>query len=419
MPSDWQAQISRYIDLVLEVGLNLRRGQRLLVIGSFLRGLDVALAPFVRQLAQSAYAHGASFVDVVWGDPQLERLRVEQAPAESLMRYPAWPAAARLEYFKSGDAVLAVHADDPDLLAGIDPALVAAHLNGIRAHLKPLMSYLSSNVTNWCVVGVPSAGWASRVLPDLPAAQRDARLWDLIFSACRLGEPDPVESWRQHVHELSNRATFLTARQYTSLVYAGPGTHLTVGLPPGHIWNGGSMVAGNDISFVANLPTEEVFTLPHRLAVEGQVTATRPFNYGGNIVDGMTLTFAGGKVTHFAARQGQGILRELLQTDEGSDRLGEAAIVPNSSPVSRLGVTFHNILFDENASCHLAFGDAYRFSLKAADSLTDEEFAVQGGNHSHVHTDFMIGSGELDIDGTLPGGSAEPILRGGEWAFDV
>ncbi len=419
MASDWQAQGSRYIDLVLLVGLNLRPGQRLLVMGSFLRGLDVALAPFVRQLAQAAYARGASLVDVIWGDPQLERLRVEAAPAESLVHYPAWPAAARLEYFRSGDAVLAIHADDPDLLAGIDPALVAAHLNGIRAHLKPVMAYLSNNLTNWCVIGVPSAGWASRVLPDLPEPERESRLWDLIFSASRLTEPDPVESWRRHVLDLSNRAAYLTAKQYTSLVYSGPGTQLTVGLPVGHIWNGGSVVAGNDIAFVPNIPTEEVFTLPDRLAVDGQVTATRPFNYGGNIVDGMTLTFAGGRVTHFAARHGEGILRELLQTDEGSSRLGEAAIVPNSSPVSRLGVTFHNILFDENASCHLAFGDAYRFSLKDAASLTDEEFAGRGGNHSRVHTDFMIGSGQLDIDGLLPGGSAEPILRAGEWAFEA
>ncbi len=419
MSSDWRAQVSRYIDLVLQVGLNLRRGQRLLVMGSFLRGLDVALAPFVRQLAQAAYARGASFVDVVWGDPQLERLRVEAAPPESLTHYPAWPAAARLEYFQSADAVLAIHADDPDLLAGIEPALVAAHLNGIRAHLKPLMAFLSSNVTNWCVIGVPSAGWAARVLADLPGPEREAPLWDLIFSACRVNETDPVESWRRHVLDLSNRAAYLTAKQYTSLVYSGPGTHLTVGLPAGHIWNGGSMVAGNDIAFVANVPTEEVFTLPDRLAVEGQVTATRPFNYGGNIIDGMALTFAGGRVSGFAARQGEGILRELLQTDEGSSRLGEAAIVPDSSPVSRLGVTFHNILFDENASCHLAFGDAYRFSLRDAASLTDEQFAQRGGNHSRVHTDFMIGSGKLDIDGILPGGSAQPVLRGGEWAFDV
>ncbi len=419
MSTDWQGQVSRYIDLVLEVGLNLRRGQRLLVMGSFLRGLDLALAPFVRQLAQAAYARGASFVDVIWGDPQLERLRIEQAPAESLLHYPGWPAAARLEYFKSGDAILAIHADDPDLLAGIDPALVAAHINGIRAHLKPLMAFLSNNATNWCVIGVPSAGWASRVLPDLPEAEREGSLWDLIFAACRVSESDPVESWRRHVLDLSNRAAYLTAKQYTSLVYSGPGTQLTVGLPAGHIWNGGGMVAGNEITFVANMPTEELFTLPGRLAVDGHVTATRPFNYGGNIVDGMTLTFAGGKVTRFTARLGEGILRELLQTDEGSSRLGEAALVPNSSPLSRLGVTFHNILFDENASCHLAFGDAYRFSLKDAASLTDEEFAGRGGNYSHVHTDFMIGSSKLDIDGTLPGGSTEPILRGGEWAFEV
>src|SRR5512143_2493491 len=188
MASVWQAQVARYIDLVLEVGLNLRRGQRLLVIGSFLRGLDVALAPFIRQLAHAAYAHGASFVDIIWGDPQLERMQVQEAPPESLSRYPAWPALARMEYFQSGDAVLAIHADDPEMLAGIDPALVAAHINGVRAHLKPLMALLSGNATNWCVIGVPSAGWARRVVPDLSESERQARLWDLIYAACRVNE---------------------------------------------------------------------------------------------------------------------------------------------------------------------------------------------------------------------------------------
>lgn len=419
MSSEWRAQLDQYIDLILEVGLNLRPGQRLLIMGSLINGIDVRLTPFVRLLADAAYDRGASFVDVVWADPQLDLMRLQNAPEDSLAQYPRWPSLARLEHCEAGDAVLAVHADDPDLLAGIDPRRVAAHLGGVREHLKPVFPYISRNATNWCVVAVPVPEWAAKVLPDVPEADQGSRLWQLIFSTCRIGEDDPVASWRDHVARLTARAAYLTNKQYSSLNYSAPGTHLKVGLPPGHIWNGGQVVSGNNITFTPNLPTEEVFTSPDRASAEGEVVSTRPFDYGGNTIDGMSLTFAEGKVVRFSARTGEGILRELIQTDEGSSRLGEAALVPNSSPVSRLGVTFHNVLFDENAACHLALGDAFRFCMQDANDLTDEQFAERGGNSSKLHSDFMIGSGAMDIDGILGSGQTEPIMRSGEWAFDV
>ncbi len=419
MIPDHQSQLDKYIDLILQVGLNLRRGQRLLIERSLLGGVDLALAPFVRQLAQAAYEQGASFVDVIWGDPQLDLLRLQKAPAESLGNYPNWPGEARLEHARASDAFLSVRADDPDLLAGIDSKLIAAHLNGIRTRVQPAASYLFRNATNWCVVAVPLPAWAAKVFPDLPAGEQVSRLWQLIFSVCRIDQPDPVLSWQRHAADLGARAAYLTGKQYASLRYSGPGTDLKVGLPPGHIWNGGAVVGGDGIPFIANLPTEEVFTLPDRLAVDGRVSSTRPFDYGGTSIDGMSLSFEKGMVTGFSARTGEGVLRELINTDAGSSRLGEVSLVPNSSPVSRTGVTFHSILFDENAACHLAFGEAYRSSLEEADDLTDEEFAVRGGNTSQVHSDFMIGSGAIDIDGILPGGQVEPVIRSGEWAFEV
>jgi aminopeptidase len=419
MIPDPQSQLNKYIDLILRVGLNLRRGQRLLVECSLMAGVDIALAPFVRQLARAAYDQGASFVDVIWGDPELDLIRLQKAPADTLGDYPNWPGAARLEHAEASDAFLSIRADDPDLLAGIDSKLIAAHLNGIRTRVQPAASYLFRNATNWCVAAVPLPPWAAKVFPDLPSGQQVSRLWQLIFSICRLDQPDPIASWQRHAAELGARAASLTGKRYASLRYSGPGTDLKVGLPPGHIWNGGAVVGADGVNFIPNLPTEEVFTLPDRLGVDGHLTSTRPFDYGGTSIDGMSLRFEQGKVTGFSARTGEGVLRELIRTDEGSSRLGEVSLVPDSSPISRAGVIFHSILFDENAACHLAFGNAYRSTLEEADELTDDEFALRGGNSSKVHTDFMIGSSVLDVDGIRPDGQAEPVMRAGEWAFEV
>ncbi len=414
-----QKQLDQYIDVILEIGLNLQPGQRLMVAGSVLNGVDVALAPFVRKLAEAAYRRGAVFVDVVWRDPQQDVIRLKEASKASLGHYPRWPAAARLEHLEAGDASLTIHADDPDLLAGFEADLIGAHIAQLREPSKPAMAFYSRNAINWCVAAAPVQEWATRVLPDLPAGEREVRLWQLIFETCRVGEGDAVAAWRRHIDELAARAAYLNQKQYATLVYSGPGTHLKAGLPPGHIWQGGGARSEKGIDFVPNLPTEEIFTLPHRLRIDGEVTSTKPFAYGGATIDGMNLAFKDGKVVRFAARTGEGVLGQLLHTDEGASRLGEVALVPNSSPVSRLGVTFHNALFDENAASHLALGDAYRFSLTGAPEMSEAEFEAVGGNHSDVHADFMIGSGEIDIDGIREGGQPEPLMRAGEWAFEV
>ena len=419
MPSNEPTQLSKYVDLILRIGLNVRPGQRLFIAGSLTKGLDVRLAPFVRVLAAAAYDRGATYVDVIWGDPQLEVLRLQKASAESLGQSPKWPAAARLEYYEAGDAVLSIHADNPNLLAGLDPSRIAAHLGGIRAHIRPVWEYISRNAVNWCVIAVPLPEWAATVLPDVPASEREERLWQLIYSACRIDQPNPIASWREHISDLSSRAVYLTTKQYACLRYSAPGTDLTIGLPAGHIWNGGEERTTHGIDFTPNLPTEEVFTSPHRMQVDGEVSSTRPFNYGGTTIDGMHLRFKEGKVVEFSAHRGEGMLRELLQNDSGSSRLGEAALVTNSSPIARLGVTFQNVLFDENAACHLALGDAFRSAMKDATNLSDEEFNARGGNASKIHSDFMIGSGAMNIDGITASGEREPILRAGEWAFEV
>jgi aminopeptidase len=419
MTTELRTQLDQYIDVVLEIGLNLRAGQRLLIEGSLLTGVDVALVPFVRRLTEAAYRRGAAFVDVLWRDPQQDIIRLKEAPQASLGHYPRWPGAVRLEHFEAADAVLTIHADDPDLLVGFDAGLIATHMAALREPVKPAFAYITRNAINWCVVAAPVPEWAAKVLPDATFGERESRLWKLIFETCRVGHGDAVAAWRKHIAGLGARAAYLNHKQYATLVYSGPGTHLKIGLPPGHIWQGGGARSETGIDFVPNLPTEEIFTLPHRTKVDGEVTLTKPFAYGGATIDGMNLTFAEGKVVRFSARTGEGILGKLLQTDEGSSRLGEVALVPNSSPVSRLGVTFHNALFDENAASHLALGDAYRFSLKGAATMSTDEFAAVGGNHSEIHSDFMIGSGTIDIDGIREAGEAEPVMRAGEWAFEV
>lgn len=419
MPTKARTQLDQYIDVILQVGLNLRQGQRLLIVGSSMTGLDVTLAPFVRKLAAAAYRHGAAYVAVVFGDPQQDVIRLQEAPKASLGHYPHWPASARLEHLAAGDAHLSIHAEDPDLLAGFPSELIGAHVAEVREHVKEAMAYFTRNAINWCVVSVPLPAWSAKVLPKVPKADREAKLWKLIFETCRVGKGDAVAAWRKHIAGLDARANYLTQKQYTTLVYSGPGTHLRVGLPPGHIWAGGGGRSATGIDFVPNLPTEEIFTLPHRLKVDGEIVSTRPFAYGGATIDGLSLTFKEGRVVRFSARKGEGMLGQLLKIDEGASRLGEVALVPNSSPIARMGVTFHNALYDENAASHLAFGDAYRFTLKDSDPMGAGQFAAAGGNHSKVHADFMVGSGKIDIDGIREGGESEPVMRAGEWAFKL
>jgi aminopeptidase len=412
-------QASQFADLILDVGLNLQRGQRLLITESIVGGVDIQLAPLVRTIADKAYRRGASYVDVIWEDPDFTVMWLKHSRIGSIPSYPKWFGRALLEHFEAGDAFLALNAPHPDLLADFDSQLTAALFASARATVQDAHRYIMRDAVNWCVACVPSPLWSAKVFPDMPEADRESALWDLVLQACRLGGSDPLAAWHAHLDNLAARAKRLTERQYSSLVYSAPGTQLSVGLPRGHIWQGGRAVARNGVPFVPNLPTEEIFTLPHRDQVEGSVTATRPFSHLTSTIDGITLVFSHGEVVKSSAKVGEPMLRELLQTDAGAAHLGEVALVPHSSPISQMGITFHNDLFDENASSHLALGDAYKVCLQEGDSLTDEEFVQRGGNQSEVHCDFMVGSAALDLDGIRTDGEAEPILRGGDWAFEV
>jgi aminopeptidase len=342
--------------------------------------------------------------------------RYAHARPESFSQFSAWLPAALLSHVEGGHATLSIYANDPDLLQSAPPERVGA-VQAATAHaVRPFRERISKNAINWSVVAAPAASWAARVFPGVPADERVERLWRSIARLCRLDALDPVAAWEAHLDGLAERTAHLNARRYDALRYRGPGTDLTVGLANGHIWTGGRSTSANGIEFSANLPTEEVFTMPDRARVDGYVRSTKPLSYGGTLIDDFRLTFEGGRIVRVEAARGEQVLRTLVATDAGSDRLGEIALVPHSSPVSQTGHLFFTTLFDENAASHLAIGAAYAFTMQGGEVMTPEEFERAGGNRSATHVDFMIGSGELDIDGVGADGRVEPLMRAGEWA---
>jgi len=415
-----EQRLDIYADLTVDVAINLQPGQRLLIIGPLMNG-GVALeaATMVRRIAASAYRAGAELVEAIWGDEALQLVRFHHARKETLGKFSAWLPRALEDHAKAGHAVLSVYANDPDLLQHEPPDLVGALQQATSRAVVPFREHISRNATNWGVVAAASEAWAGKVFPEVPRDQQLSRLWDTIATLCRLDRPDPIAAWKAHLAALAARSEYLNRKRYTALRFAGPGTDLTVGLPAGHIWVSGASLTQSGIRFVANLPTEEVFTIADRNRVEGTVRATKPLSYGGTLIDDFSLRFEGGRVVDFKAARGEAVLRQLVETDAAAGRLGEVALVPHSSPIAQSRLLFYSTLFDENAASHVALGSAYKFTLTGADAMSDAEFEQAGGNRSAIHVDFMIGSGEVDVDGVLDAGSHEPLMRGGEWAREM
>ena len=411
MTTDFQAKLGQYAALAVHVGLNLQPGQRLFL------GYNTPLeaAPLVREITARAYQAGARFVEVLWRDEELLKIQFQHAPRESFAEYPRWRAQAGLEFAERGDARLQIGGENPDLFQGQDPELVATLQRTALEALRPVSEYIMRSAQNWCVLAVPGQAWAAKVFPGLPPEAQVARLWDVIFDVCRVNTPDPVAAWRAHIAGLLARSAALNHRRYQALRFTGPGTELTVGLPSGHVWNSAQAVTPSGLTYTPNLPTEEVFTLPHRERVEGVVSATMPLSYAGTLIENIRLEFREGKVQSATASSGEAVLRQVLAADEGATRLGEVALVPQSSPLAQHGRLFYRTLFDENAASHIALGGAYKLSLNGGSAMSDDEFTAAGGNRSVVHLDFMIGSGSVDVDGVCDDGQVEPVMRAGEW----
>jgi aminopeptidase len=419
MMENFDLLLKKYAEVTLRTGLNLRTGQDLVIGGPYTRGVAIEAAPLVREIAAGAYHAGARYVDVIWEDPGLRLMRFQMAPRDSFDYLPAWRVDARLDHLKQADAFLTISADDPELLNGQDGALIGQELHAVAKVNKQVRDYISRNAVNRCVVAAAVPGWAARVFPKKTASGQVEELWKTIFMICRIDRPDPLAAWKAHDLELTARAEYLTAKAYDAFHYMAPGTDLTIGMPAGAFWKGGGAKSESDIYFIANLPTEEVFSLPHRERVDGTIRSSRPLSHGSTLIDDFSLTFEQGRVVRAEAKKGEEILRKLLATDENAGRLGEISFVPHSSPISQTGILFYNTLIDENAASHLAFGNAYRFSLQGGQGMDEAAFMAAGGNLSGVHVDFMVGSAELDVDGITREGAVEPVMRQGEWAYEA
>ncbi|MDH7485276.1 MAG: aminopeptidase [Anaerolineae bacterium] len=421
MPRDFQQNLDKYAEVILKVGVNLQAGQRLLIgwPAAGLYGTPIELAPLVRIIARKAYEMGARLVEVLWSDDQIRLIRFQHAARDTFAEIPRWRAQAAIEAAQAGDALLRLSAEDPDLLSGQDPELIAL-VNATNAeHLTPFYQMLTRNAMNWSIATAPVSGWTEKLFPDLPADEAQARFWDALFQICRITADDPIAAWQEHVRQLVARSETLNRKQYAALHLTAPGTDLTIGLPKRHIWSGARMRTQAGIAFTANIPTEEVFTMPHAGQTEGIVTMSKPLAYGGALIEGIRMTFSGGRLTRLTADKGEQYLRKVLEIDEGARRLGEVALVPHSSPISQMGRLFYNTLIDENAASHIAVGRGFRFAVQNGAAMSDEEFAAIGGNSSKIHIDCMVGSGEMDVDGLTAEGMAEPLMRAGEWAFEV
>ena len=405
-----EERLDRLAEVAVRVGLGLMRGQELVMTA------PVGALPLVRRITEHAYKAGASLVTPLLSDDQAGLMRFQYAPDAAFDTAPGWLFDGMAAAFRGGAARLAIAGEDPALLAGQDPDKVARANRARSAAYRPALELITGFATNWTIVSYATPAWARMVFPDLDEDKAVARLWDAIFAASRVDGPDPVAAWKAHNAALEARTRRLNASRLAGIHFRGPGTDLRVGLADGHAWIGGAEQAKNGVVCNPNIPTEEVFTTPHALRVEGTVQSTKPLSYQGTLIQDIRVRFEAGRIVDAAARTGAEVLTRVLDTDEGARRLGEVALVPNSSPIAASGLLFCNTLFDENAASHIALGQAYKTCFEGGETLSETELAARGANHSLIHIDWMIGSGRVDVDGIRQDGAAEPMMRAGEWA---
>ncbi|HGH0856366.1 TPA: aminopeptidase [Staphylococcus pseudintermedius] len=406
-----EKRLQQYAKLLVRVGMNVQQGQPVYIRTS------VETVDFTRLIVKEAYAAGASDVRVKYEDPQVKRLTYENEPTSFFeQEVKGYDVEERMDYVNRGACMLALLSEDPDLLNGIDSDKLKAAQHQYAKAFKPYMIAAQKNSFPWLVACYPSQAWANRVYPELSDEEAMARFLEDILSIVRVDGNDPIENWERHAQNLKVRAAMLNDKAYIALHFVSEGTDLHIGLPKGHIWEEPMSYTEQGQGFIANIPTEEVFTAPDCNNVNGYVTNKLPLSYNGTIIDGFKLTFKDGAVVDFEAKQGEAVLADLLDTDEGVRRLGEVALVPDDSPISNKNTIFFNTLFDENASCHIALGAAYAFNLQGGTEMTAEELKAHGLNDSLTHVDFMIGSSDLNIYGVLEDGTKEQIFKDGNWS---
>ncbi|WP_188608865.1 aminopeptidase [Chelatococcus reniformis] len=403
-------KLDRLAEVAVRVGLRLQPGQDLFLTA------PVAALPLVRRIAEHAYKAGAGLVTPLLSDEEITLARYRFGPDLGFDRAAGWLYDGIAKAFSANTARLAIVGDNPMLLAGEDAAKVARANKANSVAYQPALEKIAGFDINWNIVAFPGASWARQVFPEDAEDVAVTKLADAIFAASRVDASDPVAAWAEHNAVLARRTAWLNGQRFGALHFSGPGTELTVGLADGHEWQGGASIAKNGITCNPNIPTEEVFTTPHARRVEGHVSSTKPLSYQGTLIDKIAVRFEGGRIVEAKAARGEEVLNKVLDTDEGARRLGEVALVPHSSPISKSGLLFFNTLFDENAACHIALGQCYSKCFLGGAELTPDQIAAQGGNKSLIHIDWMIGSGEVDIDGVHADGRRVPVFRKGEWA---
>ncbi len=407
--TEFEQNLDRLAEVAIRSGLGLAEGQELVLTAT----LDAV--PLARRITEHAYKAGASLVTALFTDEEAALLRFHNAADGSFDAAPAWLYEGMAQAYRSGAARLAITGNDPSLLSREDPEKVSRVNRATAKAYRPALELIARHDINWNIVACATPAWAAAAFPELPPDQALAKLWSAIFAASRVNQADPVGAWKVHDANLHARADYLNERRYSALHFRGPGTDLRVGLADGHLWLGGGTTASNGRYCIPNIPTEEVFSMPHKDRVDGRVTSTKPLSYQGTLIEEICVRFEGGLVVDAHASRGNEVLQKMIGTDEGARRLGEVALVPHSSPIASAGLLFMNTLFDENAACHIALGQAYSSCVKDGNSLTPEQLAGRGANTSLIHVDWMIGSGRIDVDGISAAGDAAPLMRAGEW----
>ena len=403
-------KLDRLAEVAIKVGLNLQPGQDLLLTA------PAAALPLVRRIAEHAYKAGAGLVTPILSDEAVTLARYRFGQDNSFDRAANWLYEGMSKAFAANTARLAIVGDNPMLLSGEDPAKVSRASKANSIAYQPALEKIVNFEVNWNIISYPSASWAKQVFPDDEEDVAVAKLADAIFAASRVDDDNAVAAWTKHNAVLRERTNWLNGQRFSALHYSGPDTDLTIGLADGHEWEGGASTAKNGITCNANIPTEEVFTTPHCRRVSGHVVSSKPLSYQGSLIDNIAVRFEEGRIVEAKASRGAEVLNKVLDTDEGARRLGEVALVPHSSPISKSGLLFFNTLFDENAASHIALGQCYSKCFVDGARLTPQQIGAQGGNQSLIHIDWMIGSDKTDIDGVHADGSRVPVFRKGEWA---
>ena len=402
----------KYASLSVNIGVNIQK-DNILVISS-----PIETAEFARLITEEAYKSGAKDVIVHYGDQKLTKIKLENSSLETISNIPEWQAESYNYYARQEACFISISASDPDGLKGVPVEKIGASQKARTSALKEYFDNSMSNKCRWCVLSVPTLSWAKKVFPKVSDDEAMESLWDVIFKTVRVDTENPVNAWKKHNAYLEEKIKFMNNNNFKSVhLKSANGTDLNIELPEGHIWAGGSEGDVNGIPFNANIPTEEVFTLPKKTGVNGIVYSSKPVSYGGNLIDNFSITFKDGKAIDFTAETGYDVLKQMLESDEGAKYLGEVAFVPYNSPISNSKLIFFNTLFDENAACHLAFGRAYESCVKDADKYSEEELEKIGVNNSVIHVDFMIGTSDLEITGINKNGEAIQIFSNGNWAF--